>query len=164
MTDHANQPELSHLSPDGTARMVDISNKDVTVREATASGSITVQSQVLDALLAGTLPKGDALATARVAGILAAKRTDELIPMCHPLPLDWVRIEFDRTAPDTLSITCAAKTTARTGVEMEALTGAMIAGLTLYDMAKSADKSMTLGPFQLERKTGGKSGTYQRTV
>jgi cyclic pyranopterin phosphate synthase len=142
--------------------MVDVSSKSPTEREATASAVITLQAPVLDALLGGSLPKGDALATARVAGILAAKRTSEWIPLCHPLPLDWVRVEFTRTGPGTLTISCTAKTTSRTGVEMEALTGATAAALTLYDMAKSADPRMVIGPIQLERKTGGRSGPFQR--
>ncbi len=162
MSDASEQPKLSHVGPGGDARMVDVSGKDVTVREATASALVRVSGPVLDAVLAGSLPKGDVIATARVAGIQAAKRTSEWIPMCHPLGLDWVRIEFQRTAPGELEIRCTAKTTARTGVEMEAMTGAAAAALTVYDMAKAADKSIVIGPIQLERKTGGKSGTYQR--
>ena len=164
MTDStdAARPELSHLGPEGEARMVDVSNKSITAREATASGALQARAEVLDALLASALPKGDALATARVAGVLAAKRTADLIPMCHPLPLDWVRIEFSRSSSQRLAIFCTAKATGRTGVEMEALSGVTVAALTLYDMAKAADKSMVIGPIQLERKTGGKSGTYQR--
>ena len=160
---NAGRPELSHLGPDGEARMVDVSNKPMTAREATASGTLQARAEVLNALLASALPKGDALATARVAGVLAAKRTAELIPMCHPLALDWVRIEFSRPLPEQLSISCTAKTAGRTGVEMEALTGVAVAALTLYDMAKAADKSMVIGPIQLERKSSGKSGTYQRS-
>jgi cyclic pyranopterin phosphate synthase len=142
--------------------MVDVSRKDVTQREATASAVVRMEPAVLDALMQGTLPKGEALGTARVAGILAAKRTGEWIPLCHPLPLDWVKIDFSRTASDELTILCTAKTAARTGVEMEALTGASAAALTLYDMAKAADKAIVIGPIQLERKSGGKSGSYQR--
>lgn len=142
--------------------MVDVSEKEVTDREATASASVRMQPKVLDALLSGKLPKGDGLATARVAGIQAAKRTPEWIPLCHPLPLDWVRIDFSRRGPDELSIVCTVKAEARTGVEMEALVGVAGAALTLYDMAKAADRAIVIGPIQLERKTGGKSGTYQR--
>ena len=155
---------MSHVGPGGEARMVDVSEKSVTVREAVASGSIRLRAEVLDALLAGTLEKGEAVATARVAGILAAKRTAELIPMCHPLGLDWVGIEFTRSGPDELRITCTTKTTSRTGVEMESLTGVTVAALTLYDMAKAADKSIVIGPFQLERKSGGKSELYERVA
>ena len=154
---------LSHIGREGEVRMVDVSGKPTTHREATASAVVSMRSEVLDALLRGDLEKGDALATARVAGTLAAKRTGELIPMCHPLPLDWVRIDFDRAAPDSLCVTCTAKTTARTGVEMEALIGVSIAALTMYDMAKSADKSIVIGPVRLERKSGGKSGNYDRS-
>ncbi len=121
-----------------------------------------MRPEVLDALMADSLAKRDALATARVAGVLAAKRTSDWIPLCHPLPLDWVRVSFERTSPGELLITCGTKTTARTGVEMEALTGASATALTIYDMAKAADRTMVIGPIQLERKSGGKSGTYHR--
>ena len=162
MTHEDEQPQLSHVGPSGEARMVDVSQKDVTDRQATASAVVRMKPAVLDALVSGELPKGDALATARVAGVLAAKRTSEWIPMCHPLPLSWVRVDFSRVGPDEMSIRCTAKTAARTGVEMEALTGAAAAALTLYDMAKAADKEMVIGPIQLEHKTGGKSGSYRR--
>ena len=143
--------------------MVDVSPKEVTDREASASAVVRMRPAILDALLSGALPKGDALGTARVAGIQAAKRTSDWVPLCHPLSLDWVQIEFRRTGPDQLSIVCTVKTSARTGVEMEALTGATGAALTLYDMAKAADKAIVIGPIQLEHKTGGRSGTYRRT-
>jgi cyclic pyranopterin phosphate synthase len=143
--------------------MVDVSEKAVTVREATASAIIQLASPVLDHVWAGSLPKGDALATARIAGIQAAKRVSEWIPLCHSLPLDWVQVEFVRVGRGELRINCTAKTSARTGVEMEALTGAAAAALTIYDMAKAADKTITIGPIQLERKTGGKSGDYHRS-
>lgn len=156
--------KLSHVGPDGDARMVDVSGKDVTVRQAMATGMVTMKSDVLDALLRGDLPKGEALATARIAGTMAAKKTAEWIPMCHPLPLDWVRIEFDRQDAQSLCIRCTTKTTARTGVEMEALTAVSAAALTLYDMAKAADKEIVIGPIQLERKTGGKSGDFVRST
>ncbi len=162
MGENSEKPQLSHLGPSGNARMVDVSRKPVTDREAAASAMVRMRSAVLDAMLEGTLPKGDALATARVAGILGAKRTSEWIPLCHPLPLDWVRIEFERVGPEDLSITCTTKTTARTGVEMEALTGATAAALAIYDMAKAADKSIVIGPIQLERKSGGQSGPFER--
>lgn len=157
-----NSARLSHLDGDGSARMVDVSGKDVTPRQAEASAVISLKRDALDALMGDHLPKKDALATARVAGIQAAKRTAEWIPLCHPLSLDWVRIDFSRIAEDKLSIVCTAKTSSRTGVEMEALTGVAAAALTIYDMAKAVDKSMVIGPIQLERKTGGKSGTYDR--
>lgn len=142
--------------------MVDVSAKASTVREATASAIVNMKAEVLTLLLAGGLPKGEALSVARVAGITAAKRTAGLIPLCHSLPLEWVEVEFRATGKSKLAISCTAKTTAKTGVEMEALTGAAVAALTIYDMAKSADKSITIGPIQLEHKSGGKSGTYRR--
>ena len=154
--------ELSHMSSNGEARMVDVSEKSLTVREATASAMVRMGAAFLDLLLGGGLPKGDALATARIAGIQASKRTSEWIPMCHPLSLDWVRINFDRAGTDQLHIQCTVKTTAKTGVEMEAMVGATAAALTIYDMSKSADKSIVIGPIQLERKTGGKSGDFMR--
>lgn len=162
MTARADRSKLTHVGPGGEARMVDVSSKDVTQREATASGVVRIRADVLDTLLADALPKGDALAAARIAGIAAAKKTAEWIPLCHPLPLAWVRIEFDRAAPDQLVIRCTVKTAARTGVEMEALTGVTAAALTLYDMAKGADKAIVIGPIQLDRKTGGASGPYVR--
>lgn len=163
MTKEPGQPDLSHLTLGGEVRMVDVSNKPVTTREATASAVVKLRPDVVDRMMGGTLSKGDALATARVAGILAAKRTGELIPLCHPLPLEWASVEFDRTAPGELTILFRAKTEARTGVEMEALTGAAVTALTLYDMAKAADKAIVIGPIQLERKSGGRSGTYERS-
>ena len=162
MPEERHDPALSHIGADGAARMVDVSAKPVTAREACASAILDMKAAVLDALMAGSLPKGDALATARVAGILAAKRTGEWIPLCHSLPMEWVSIDFARVDRGRLRIECRTKTAARTGVEMEALTGVAMAALTLYDMAKAADKSIVIGPIQLERKTGGKSGTYRR--
>ncbi len=144
--------------------MVDVSPKAVTQRKATATARIRMKVSALDAILGGTLPKGDALATARIAGILAAKRTSELIPMCHTLALDHIQIDFERIDRETLAIMCTARTSSRTGVEMEALVGASVAALCLYDMAKAVDKGMVIGPIQLERKTGGKSGTYVRAI
>lgn len=158
------QQKLSHIGPKGEARMVDVASKSITAREAGASASVVMKSEVLDLLMEGLLPKGDALNTARIAGIFAAKRTSEWIPLCHPLPLDWVHIEFQRANADTLRIECSARTTAKTGVEMEALTGVTAAALTIYDMSKAADKSIVIGPIQLEYKTGGKSGDYRRAT
>lgn len=154
--------ELTHLSPTGQASMVDVSDKTVTARTAQASAQLTASKRVLDAMMTGQLPKGEALNTARVAGITAAKRTGEWIPLCHTLPVEWVEVGFDRKSNDTLLITATVKTRARTGVEMEALTAVSAAALTLYDMGKALDKSMTIGPIQLEFKTGGKSGQYRR--
>lgn len=154
--------KLSHLDEGGRAKMVDVSQKEVTAREATASALLRIRSDALDLLMGGGLPKGDALNTARIAGIQAAKRTAELIPLCHILPLDFVGIEFLRTGPGELALSCTARTTARTGVEMEAMTGASVAALTIYDMCKSADKAIEIGPIRLEAKSGGKSGDYRR--
>ncbi len=141
--------------------MVDVSAKPVTQRQAVASATLKVRPQVLDAILAGQMPKGDVLAVARVAGIQAAKRTADLIPLCHPLPLDRVTVEFTRGATDRLRIEASAQATARTGVEMEALTAVSVATLTVYDMCKSADRAMVIGPIRLESKRGGRSGEYR---
>jgi len=133
--------------------MVDVSEKPLLIREACASALVTSKADVLDALLAGTLAKGDALAVARIAAIQVAKRTAEWIPLCHPLPLSWVGVEIARSAQDQLTIRVTARTRAQTGVEMEALAGAAAAALTIYDMAKSADKSIVIGPIKLEFKS-----------
>lgn len=153
---------LTHLTPSGQARMVDVSDKAVTARTAQASARLTARQDVLDAMMSGQLPKGEAINTARVAGIAAAKRTGEWIPLCHTLPVEWIDLGFERQSEQTLLITATVKTQARTGVEMEALTAVSAAALTLYDMGKSLDKSMTIGPIQLEFKSGGKSGSYRR--
>ncbi len=153
-------PDLSHIDSDGRARMVDVTDKDVTVREAVATACVTMREEILDRLLAGTLQKGEALTVAKLAGINAAKRTGELIPLCHPLPLHWVEVAFERLDATRLQITTHVRTAARTGVEMEAMTAAAVAALTIYDMAKAADKGIVIGPIRLERKTGGKSGDY----
>ena len=155
---------LSHLDAGGQARMVDVSEKSVTRREAVATAALHIRPDILDALFAGELGKGDALGTARIAGIQAAKRTPEWIPLCHVLPLDFVGVEFVRESGDVLVVTCRARATARTGVEMEALTGAAAAALTIYDMTKAADKSIEIGPIRLEQKSGGKSGEYRRNA
>lgn len=154
---------LSHVTPEGEARMVDVAEKPTTRREASASAILTIRKSVLDLLMRGELPKGEALATARIAAIQATKRTSDWIPLCHPLGLDWVGVEFERVAPGRLRVVCTARATARTGVEMEALTGAAAAALTIYDMAKGADKSIVIGPLQLEGKSGGRSGDFRRT-
>lgn len=163
MGSSGNVTRLSHVNSQGEARMVDVSEKPVTKRKARASAKVICDPKVLDMIAGGELPKGDALATARIAGIAAAKRTGDLIPLCHPLSLDWVGIEFQRIAPGELLIECTTRTSGRTGVEMEAMTGVSVAALTLYDMTKAADKSITLGPIQLESKNGGKSGDFRRT-
>ncbi len=147
--------DLTHLDDQGRARMVDVSGKPPVRRTAVAAADFVAAADTLDRLMAGQLPKGEALAVARVAGIAAAKRTDELIPLCHPLPLDHVGIDFERVADDRLRVTATVTTTARTGVEMEALAAATVAGLNLYDMAKAVDKRLRLEAVQLISKTKG---------
>jgi len=142
--------------------MVDVGDKAPTDRLAVASARVRVSAEVMAAIEAGTLPKGDVLAAARLAGISAAKRTSELLPLCHPLPLDLVEVGIERQAPDCLTITAAVRAHARTGVEMEALTAVSVAALTVYDMCKSLDKGLCIGPIRLERKEGGRSGRYLR--
>jgi len=143
--------------------MVDVSAKAVTGREAVARGEVTMAPATLAMIAAGALPKGDVLAVARLAGIMAAKRTSDLIPLCHPLPLTHVDVEL---APDLkgarVTIEARARVEARTGVEMEALTAVTVAGLTLYDMCKAVDRGMTIGAVRLVRKSGGRSGTFVR--
>lgn len=154
---------LSHLDSRGQAQMVDISAKPETVREATASGAVRMQAATLRAITEGTLPKGDVLTVARIAGIQAAKRTSELIPLCHPLPLSLVEVRCtpDPTLPG-IRIESRVRCTARTGAEMEALTAVAVTGLTIYDMAKSADRWMTIEAIGLDAKRGGKSGRLSR--
>jgi len=156
-------PGLSHVAPDGSARMVDVSAKPDTSRAATATGSIRMSRTALDAILANTVRKGDVLGVARVAGIMAAKRTAELIPLCHPLPLHDVGVTFapDPTLPG-LRVEVVARTVGKTGVEMEALAGAAVALLTVYDMTKSLDKSMVISDISLAHKVGGAGGEYAR--
>lgn len=156
------RPTLSHLDATGRARMVDVSTKRTTLRTAVASGSVTVSPKTLRAIIDKRLAKGDVFSVARVAGIAAAKRTGELIPLCHPLALDWVDVVFDVCPPVRIDIRVTARVAARTGVEMEALTAVTVAALTIYDMCKSADRAIQLGPFQLESKSGGQSGLYRR--
>ena len=153
------QENLTHLNSSGEARMVDVSEKAVTKRRAIAQGEIKMSQQTLDTIEAGNAPKGDVLATARLAGIMAAKQTSQLIPLCHGLPLQNVQVTL--TADPELPgyhICAEAVTTAQTGVEMEALTAVSVSALTLYDMAKALEKSMTIQGIQLVEKTGGKSG------
>lgn len=154
-------PALSHLDAQGHAQMVDVSAKIATVREATAAAQVRMQPKTLAAIAAGQTPKGDVLATARLAGIMAAKQTAQLIPLCHPLPLQKVTVDLtpDPDLPG-VQIMATVKTKAETGVEMEALTAVTIAALTLYDMAKALEKSMVIDNVRLLRKTGGKSGDF----
>ena len=150
---------LTHLDEDGAARMVDVSAKAVTAREAVAAGRITMAADAAQAIAAGLVKKGDVLAVARVAGIMAAKRTAELIPLCHPLPLRAVTLDF-ALHDDGVTVTAPARTAGQTGVEMEALTAATAALLTVYDMAKALDKGMIIGDVRLLAKRGGKSGDW----
>lgn len=151
---------LTHLDEDGSARMVDISTKATTVREGIATGRITMSREAAKAIADGHVKKGDVLAVARIAGIMAAKRTSDLIPLCHPLPLSAVTIEFDMDATG-VTVTATARTSAQTGVEMEAMTAVSITLLTIYDMAKAIDKAMTIDGVRLLVKSGGKSGDWR---
>lgn len=151
--------DLTHLDASGAAHMVDVSAKADTVREAVAEGMISMAPEVIAAIRAGDIKKGDVLGTARIAGIMAAKQTSSLIPLCHPLPISSVSVEFDYT--DTgVRVETRVRTSGKTGVEMEALTAASIALLTIYDMAKALDKGMVIGPVRLLAKSGGKSGDW----
>lgn len=151
--------ELSHLDAQGAAQMVDVSGKSDSVREAVAEGFITMTPEVIAEIRAGDIKKGDVLGTARIGGIMAAKHTSNLIPLCHPLPIASVSIEFDYV--DTgIRVETRVRTAGKTGVEMEALTAASVALLTIYDMAKALDKGMAIGPVRLLAKSGGKSGDW----
>ncbi len=152
---------LSHINEKGEANMVDTSGKDATVRIATASGKVTMKSDVLSAIANGQTPKGDVLATARIAGIMGAKKTSELIPLCHPIALNKVEIEV-KIESDGVAILATAKTTDRTGVEMEALTAVSVTGLTLIDMIKAMDPHAAIRDVQVEIKSGGKTGDWKR--
>ena len=154
---------LSHLNEAGEARMVDVSEKAVTERSATAEGFVSMAPETLDLILSGDVPKGDVLATARIAGIMAAKRAPELIPLCHPLPLTQVTVDFAPSRdPAGISVEATAKVEAKTGVEMEALTAVTVACLTIYDMVKAVDRAMTFSGIRLIEKTGGRSGSFRR--
>lgn len=156
--------KLTHLDESGRARMVDVSGKEATARTATARGTLTCLPETLDQVRAGTAPKGSVIRTAELAGIMGAKRTAELIPLCHPLPLTKVevRIEIDDGLPG-FRISSEARTNGVTGVEMEALTAVSIAGLTLFDMLKAIDRTMVIGGIEVTSKSGGKSGDWQRS-
>jgi len=153
---------LTHLSADGKADMVDVGEKAVTARSATASGAVLMARETLDLILSGNAKKGDVIATARIAGIMAAKKTHELIPLCHPLALEKISVDI---APDAslpgLRVTAKASLHGKTGVEMEALTAVSVACLTIYDMAKAVDRGMQIIALRLEEKSGGRSGTWR---
>ena len=154
--------KMTHLDDKGQAHIVDISQKSQTERVAIASGTVKMQPETLNLIRSGEVKKGDALAVARVAGIMAAKKTSELIPLCHPLPLTSVKIDFEFVDEESLKITAETKTTYNTGVEMEALTAVSLAALTIYDMCKAVDRGMVIGEIKLELKSGGKSGVFNR--
>jgi len=156
------QPELSHLDEEGRIRMVDVGAKSVTNRTAEASGFVRMSPATVAAIRERRTPKGDPLETARLAGIMAAKRTAELIPLCHSLALSHADVQITLTG-EGARIDATASTSAQTGVEMEALTAVSVAALTLYDMCKAIDKGMTIGEIRLERKTGGRSGEWKRS-
>lgn len=153
---------MTHFDDSGHPRMVDVTDKAVTPRTATAQAIVTMQPETLEMISRGDAKKGDVLAVARLAAIQASKHTALLIPLCHPLPIEGVEVDFD--FPDRQSVRCTAtvRTTARTGVEMEALTAVTVAALTIYDMCKSADRAMEMGPVHLARKEGGASGRFVR--
>jgi cyclic pyranopterin phosphate synthase len=152
---------LTHFDAAGRAAMVDVSAKAETVREATAKGRITMRPETLALIAEGRAGKGDVLGVARLAGIMAAKRTAELIPLCHPLPLSSVSIDLELAAPDAVEIAATVRTAGRTGVEMEAMTAVAVAALTIYDMVKAVDRGMRIEAVRLTRKSGGKSGLYE---
>lgn len=152
---------LTHVDEQGAARMVDVSGKDVTARQATASGRVLVSPEVVALLRGEGVPKGDALAVARVAGIMAAKQTPALVPLCHPLALSGVSVDL-AVADDAVEITATVRTTDRTGVEMEALTAVSVAALTVIDMVKAVDKHAVITDVRVEAKSGGKSGDWTR--
>jgi cyclic pyranopterin monophosphate synthase len=154
---------LTHLDESGRARMVDVSDKDVTRREATARAVVSMHPSTARLISSGGVAKGDVLAVAQVAGVMAAKKTSDLIPMCHPLPITGVSMAFSLGVDDgVLEIRATVRVTGRTGVEMEALTAAAVAALTVYDMCKAVDRGMSIGHVELLRKVGGKSGEFTR--
>jgi len=153
--------DFTHLDESGAARMVDVSGKEVTARQAVATGRVLVSEEVVALLRGEGVPKGDALGVARVAGIMAAKKTPELVALCHPLAISGVTVDL-AVADDAVEITATVKTTDRTGVEMEALTAVSVAALNLVDMVKAVDKAATITDVRVESKTGGKSGDWER--
>jgi cyclic pyranopterin monophosphate synthase len=155
--------KLSHLDDQGRARMVDVSEKEITSRIAVARGSVRMRPETLELILQGKVEKGDVFSVARVAGIMAAKKTPELIPMCHPLAITSVEIELNaQDKPARVEIEALVRVSGKTGVEMEAMTAVSVAGLTIYDMCKAVDREMSIGEIRLVKKSGGKSGTFIR--
>lgn len=157
-------PSLTHFDEHGAARMVDVGGKDVSLRQARASAVVTMLPGTLSLITDRQMAKGDVFEVARLAGILAAKRTGELIPLCHPLGLDSIEVHFAPVDNSRIRIEAVVAVHGRTGVEMEAMTAVSVAALTVYDMCKSVDRAMTIGPIQLDEKSGGKSGRYLRTT
>ena len=156
------RPRLTHIDETGAARMVDVSGKNVTSRTATAAGAVWMAPETLKVIVQGEAKKGDVLAVARIAGIMAAKRTHDLIPLCHPLPISKVEVTFSPVMAEVrLDVFATVKVDARTGVEMEALTAVSVACLTVYDMVKAIDRSMRIGDIRLIEKAGGRSGHYK---
>jgi cyclic pyranopterin monophosphate synthase len=153
--------EFTHVDDSGAARMVDVSGKDVTARTATATGRVVVSPEVVELLRAGGMPKGDALAVARIAGIMAAKRTPDLVPLCHPIAIHGVTVDLD-VHDDAVAIEATVRTADRTGVEMEALTCVVVAGLALVDMVKAVDPAAAITDVLVVEKTGGKTGVWRR--
>lgn len=161
--DHVKDSKLTHVDEKGNARMVDVSGKGMSAREAVASGSVYMKAETLSLIAAGNLHKGDVFSTARIAGIIGAKRTGEIIPMCHNVPLDGVDVEIWADVENScVNIRAVLKCVWKTGVEMEALTAAAVAALTVYDMCKAVDREMIIGDIMLLKKSGGKSGLYER--
>jgi cyclic pyranopterin phosphate synthase len=157
----AGEGEMTHLNEAGEARMVDVGDKPVTERVAVAEGRVVMSAELTDRFFAGDLPKGDAAAVARVAGIMAAKRTAELIPLCHPIALDGVDLTLERSGHG-IRVVASVRTTGRTGVEMEAMTAVAVASLAIYDMVKGVERGVTIESVKLMMKTGGRSGTWER--
>ena len=154
--------KLSHIDDKGNAHMVDVSEKDVTSRTAVAKGSVWMQPETLTMIREGLAKKGDVIGTARIAGIMAAKKTHDLIPLCHPLALSKVTVEIDEATDESrIDVTATVKVTGQTGVEMEALTAVSVSCLTLYDMVKAVDRGIRIGDIRLTEKSGGKSGSFQ---
>ncbi len=159
MTTAPDQPDLSHVRADGSAHMVDVSEKDVTDRSATATATLVTRADVVDRILDGSLPKGEVIGTARIAAIMAVKKTSDLVPLCHPLPIAGVQVDIIGDG-DRVRIEVSVRTTSRTGVEMEALTGASVAALTVYDMVKAVDRAAVITEVRVLEKHGGRSGDW----
>ena len=162
-TNETTEPRLSHVDEQGHARMVDVSAKDVTSRQATARGRVVMQPETLAMIVEGRAPKGDVLATARIAGIMAAKRTHELIPLCHPLPISGVTVDLTPSSASdgaAIEVEATVRVSGQTGVEMEALTAVSVAALTVYDMCKAVERGMRIEGIRLVAKSGGKSGDF----